>query len=103
MISGYYNIGYRIEWFPQKGSVFIKKNLPILKKLLIFGKLYYFCNSLLKLRVMKKRSFYAIVLVAIGLFLSINLGSFALNASAQSADTGGGTSSSMASGVYVPD
>ena len=52
---------------------------------------------------MKKRSFYAIVLVAIGLFLSINLGSFALNASAQSADTGGGNCSSLANGVYVPD
>ena len=55
---------------------------------------------------MKKRSFYAIVLVAIGLFLSINLGSFALNFESNShvtGNSGGGNSSSMASGTYVPD
>jgi hypothetical protein len=56
---------------------------------------------------MKKRSFYAILLVAIGLFISLNLVTYAVSSStsSHSADTGGGhgNSSSMANGVYVPD
>jgi hypothetical protein len=56
---------------------------------------------------MKKRSFYAILLVAIGLFISLNLVTYAVSSStgSQSADTGGGhgTSSSIAGGVYIPD
>ena len=83
---------------------FYSENPSQNEKICIFGKNYITFVVHLKLRVMKKRSFYAILVVAIGLFLSINLGSFALNFNAQSADTGGGgTSSSLASGVYIPD
>jgi len=82
------------------------KKIPILEKIAIFGKLYYFCNSFLKLRVMTKRSFYAIVLVAIGLFITLNLGTFAIGADSDSQTTetgGGGNNSGDINGVYVPD
>jgi hypothetical protein len=89
--------------FPKTKSCFFIVNVSHFEKTCFFGKNCFTFVVHLKLRVMKKRSFYAIVLVAIGLFLSINLGSFAVNSSSQSADAGGGNSSSMASGVYVPD
>ena len=55
---------------------------------------------------MTKRSFYAIVLVAIGLFITLNLGTFAIGEDSVSQTTetgGGGNSSHEVNGVYVPD
>ena len=92
--------------FQISSAIYFLEKIPILKNITIFGKLYYFCSSFLKLRVMTKRGFYAIVLVAIGLFITLNLGTFAIGTDSNSQTTevgGGGNSANDVNGVYVPD
>jgi len=97
------NVSKKVLWFYLKIISQNEKSVQIWKIFTIFV-------IHLKLRVMKKRSFYAILLVAIGLFISTGFVLQAVNSSnsfnsSQSYEGvgGGGNSGSAVNGVYVPD